>query len=91
MKTMVFNYPSKGSTELKERVLIPLAEASENHFGIDITELDAEDTARFVQTLELMKDKHAAEVANLMEMFDLKHRFRAFNPSKMTNLVIENL
>lgn len=86
MKTISFQY-TKENGEQSNRVFVPLSIPNENYFGVDITSLDIEDQVAFDEAMDLINEERLAKVRDLMVKFDVKHNFRTFKPSRMTDVL----
>lgn len=89
MKTITFNYTKKdGSTS--ERTLAVMVEphpATDKWAGIDISELDPVDGIAFVFRLDELHAKYMEDVKKLQAEFDLKHNYRQFLASGMSDVI----
>ena len=89
MKTLTFNYTKKdGSTS--ERTLLVLAEpkpASDKYSGIDITDLDPDMGSEFVTRYESIHEAYLESLKKLQAEFDVKHNFRQFFESGMSDVI----
>lgn len=86
--TIIFKY-SKDGEEARERILFELVSPTDKYFGVDLTELDIEEQGQFVAEATIIIEQRNAEIALLMEKYDIKHKYRYFYPEKMTNVVFE--
>lgn len=86
MKTMTFTY-NKDATHQSERVFIPLVAPTDKYFGIDVSELDEENQSCIAIELESLANKYKRDQEAIMAGYDVKHNYRSFFPSKMTNIV----
>jgi len=89
MKTITFNYTKKdGSTS--ERTLLVSVEpkpATDKYAGIDLSELSPEDGSEFSVRYEEMHNKYLNDVKELQAEFDLKHNYRQFLESGMSDVI----
>jgi hypothetical protein len=86
MKTITFNYTKKdGSTS--ERTLLALVTPSKMYSGIDLSNLSPEQGAEFVNRYEELHADFMAEVQELQAEFDLKHNYRQFLESGMSDVI----
>lgn len=88
MNAMSFTYV-KSPTDTSHRVFLPILVPTDKYFGIDISELDAEDQGEFQVALEELIDEHKEKIEKLMEVYDIKHAYRHFFPGKMENVVFD--
>jgi len=89
MKTITFNYTKKdGSTS--ERTLLVSVEpkpATDKYAGIDLSELSPEDGSEFAARSNLLLDKYLEGMKELQAEFDLKHNYRQFLESGMSDVI----
>ncbi len=86
MKTITFYYTKKdGSTS--ERTLLALVTPGNMYAGIDLSSLDPESGAEFVRRYEELHADFMAEVKELQAEFDLKHNYRQFLESGMSDII----
>ncbi len=90
MNIITFNY-TKADGKQSKRVMSPVVIPNKMYEGIDLSELSAEDQVMYVKELGKLHDFHMERIAALQAEFDLKHKYRRFDPSKMTNVVEEAL
>lgn len=86
MNIITFDY-TKADGSTSQRVLVPSAEPNKMFKGTDITSLSAEDQVAYIDAITAAKEEYLTAIANLNEVYDLKHNFRQFDPAKMTNIV----
>lgn len=87
MPAMTFKYNKDG--KISDRVFIPITHPSEKYFGIDITELDIEDQGTFLVAVEDIIEEQKQKIAEVMEKYDLKYKFRSFFKEQMTEVVFD--
>lgn len=88
MKTISFTYTkAKGTTS--DRVLAVLKSPDTMYEGIDISELSELQQGEFISELQSLHDKYLTALEGLKSDFDLTHSYRRFDPTKMTNVVVE--
>jgi hypothetical protein len=86
MKTITFTYTKKdGSTS--ERTLLALVTPGNMYSGIDLSSIDPELGAEFVNRYESLHNDFLAEVKELQSEFDLKHNYRQFLESGMSDVI----
>lgn len=86
MKTITFLYrKADGSTS--ERTLLALVTPSDKFAGIDISSLSPEQGAKFVNRYESLHADFLAAATELQAEFDLKHNYRQFNASGMSDII----
>lgn len=90
MNIMNFDY-TKANGVTSSRVLSPVIVPNTMYEGFDITELDSEQQGDYIAQIEAAKSDFAAECARIQAAFDVKTMYRRFDPTKMTNVVKENI
>ena len=85
MKTITFMY-RKADNSTSERTLLALVTPGDKFAGIDISSLAPEVAADFVRRYESLHNDFLAEVKELQEEFDVKHNYRQFNASGMSDI-----
>lgn len=85
MKLAEFKYTKANGRE-SERAVLVVAEPSEFLAGIDVSELDAEQLALFLQDYRALKNRQHEEIMHVVNQHDLKHNYRQFYPDRMKNL-----
>jgi hypothetical protein len=88
MKVKEFTY-KKANGEVSQRTVLELVSPTEHVEGIDVTSLDMDSYAAFVEQLKLIEDELYARRLTLYSDFDLKHNYRRFVPSNMSNVTTE--
>jgi hypothetical protein len=89
MKTITFNYTKKDGSS-SERTLVAFIEpheATDKYAGIDISSLDPETGSEFAARLHNLHQKYLDEIEDLKAEFDLKHNYRQFLVSGMTDVI----
>ena len=89
MKTLTFTYTKKDGS-VSDRTILALSEpkpASDKYAGIDITGIDPDTAAEFVIRYEELHTKYLEDVAKLQAEFDLKHKYRQFFESGMSDVI----
>ena len=86
MKTITFDYTKKdGSTS--ERTLLALVQPSKAYSGIDLTSLDPEVAAEFVNKYAQLHADFLVAASELQAEYDVKHNYRMFLESGMSNVI----
>lgn len=86
MKALTFTY-KKTTGELSERFLLALSQPGNKYSGIDITELQGTPASEeFVRLAKQLHDKYVMDMQRLQQDFDLKHNYRQFLESGMTDV-----
>ena len=88
MKIKEFTY-TKPNGDVSQRTLVELVWPTEHIEGIDVSELDMDTYAEFVQQLKMFEDAVYASRMKLYADFDLSHNYRRFVPQRMTNVTTE--
>jgi len=88
MKIKEFTY-TKPNGDISQRTLVELVTPTEHIEGIDVSELDMDSYAEFVQKLNDLEKEIYNKRTELYTEFDLKHNYRRFMPSRMTNVTTE--
>lgn len=90
MNILTFTY-TKAPDSVSERVLVVSAEPNKMYKGTDISELSHEEQAQYLIELNKVYEDYLINIRTLEEDFDLRHRYRQFDPAKMTNIVREDI
>jgi hypothetical protein len=88
MKIKEFTY-TKPNGDVSQRTIVELITPTEHIEGIDISSLDMDTYAEFVQKLGDLEKEIYNKRTELYNEFDLKHNYRKFVPNRMTNVVTE--
>jgi hypothetical protein len=88
MKVKEFTY-TKPNGEVSQRTLVELVSPTEHIEGIDVSELDMDTYAEFIQQLKMFEDAVYTSRMKLYADFDLSHNYRRFVPARMTNVTTE--
>lgn len=88
MKIKEFTY-TKPNGEVSQRTLVELVAPTDAHEGIDVTELDMDTYADFVAELSTIEKQIYEMRTNLYLKYDLKHNYRKFLPSRMTDVTTD--
>jgi hypothetical protein len=88
MKLMQFMY-TKSSGDQSERAILVTQEPTQLIAGIDVSELPETEFEAFTREMRELKNRQHEETIQLVAKHDLKHNYRQFTPSKMTNVSIE--
>ena len=90
MQLNSFTYTKADGTSSK-RVLATMHSPTKFYAGTDITELDTEDQAVYLERLEWLHSQYVEAITKLNDDFDLNHRYRQFDASKITDLKTETI
>jgi len=88
MKIKEFTY-TKPNGDFSHRTLVELVTPTEHIEGIDVSELDMDAYAEFVQKLKALEDTMYNQRMALYADFDLTNNYRRFVPGRMTNVTTE--
>lgn len=88
MKIKEFTY-TKPNGDVSQRTLVELVTPTEHVEGIDVSELDMDQYAEFVQRLRDLETNIYNQRMALYADFDLGNNYRRFVPSRMTNVTTE--
>jgi hypothetical protein len=88
MKVKEFTY-TKPTGEVSQRTLVELVSPTEHIEGIDVSQLDMDTYAEFIQQLKMFEDAVYTSRMKLYADFDLSHNYRRFVPARMTNVTTE--
>lgn len=88
MKIKEFTY-TKPNGDVSQRTLVELVTPTEHIEGVDVSELDMDQYAQFVQQLKQLEDEQYTRRMQLYADFDLTNNYRRFVPSRMTNVTTE--
>lgn len=85
MKPLTFTY-TKSDKSQSERTLLALTYPTDKYAGIDITMLEPNEAAEFVKRATQLHDAYVMNLQRLQAEFDLKHNYRQFNASGVSDL-----
>jgi len=88
MKIKEFTY-TKPNGDVSQRAVIELVSPTEHMEGIDVTELDQDQYAIFIEQLRELEGEMYKRRLELYADFDLQHNYRRFLPQRMTNVTTE--
>ncbi len=90
MKLANFKY-IKANGSKSERTLAVTMEPCKFVEGIDITELSHDELAEFVNEYSHIVDVFKTHQQQIIDKFDINHRYRRFIPEQMSDVEIENV
>ena len=90
MQLNTFTYTKADGTASK-RVLVTIHSPTKFYSGTDISELSTEDQALYLVELDKLRSTYIEQVFQLNNKFDLNHRYREFDASKITDLKTETI
>jgi hypothetical protein len=85
---MQFMY-TKANGDTSERAVLVTQEPTHLIGGIDVSELPETEFEAFTREMRELKNRQHEELLLLTAKHDLKHNYRQFTPSKMTNVSTE--
>lgn len=88
MKIKEFTY-TKPNGDVTQRTLVELVYPTEHIEGIDVSALDMDSYADFIQKLNNLEKEIYTKRTELYNEFDLTHNYRRFVPNRMTNITTE--
>ena len=88
MKIKEFTY-TKPNGDVSQRAVVELVSPTEHMEGIDVTELDQDQYAIFIEQLRELEGEMYKRRLELYADFDLQHNYRRFLPQRMTNVTTE--
>lgn len=90
MNILNFKY-TKSDGKVSDRVLLIHGHPQKMYTGTDISALSMEDQVAYAQAVQAAKDVYLATVKALNDTYDLNFNFRQFDPSKMSEVVEEEI
>ena len=82
MNTLAFTYTKKdGSTS--NRVLLVMTKPSTHYAGVDISELSERDQGLYIAAMTKLHEEYLSAIQDINQTFDVKHRYRQFDPKLM--------
>lgn len=85
MKLVEFTY-TKPNGSVSQRALLELKSPQTNTEGLDVSELPPEDFAELSNRYQQLINEHEAKIVDLLQEYDLVKNYRAFVPSRMTDV-----
>lgn len=90
MNIITFDY-TKADGKQSQRTLVVSAEPTKLYAGTDISSLDDEAQAHYINEVQLAKDVYLASLKKINDAYDLNFNFRQFKPECMTNIIGEEI
>jgi len=87
MKTITFDYTKKDGSTSERTLLVMVSPGGDKYAGVDVSELSPVQAAEFVKSAELIHEHYLNALKGLQEEFDLKHSYRQFLVSGMSNII----
>ena len=88
MKLLEFTY-TKQAGDVSKRAIIELVTPTDFVEGWDVTALNENEFAQFTQVMGALRRKQHEETMQLLQDFDLKHNYRRFKPTGMSDIQVE--
>ncbi len=88
MKTLSFKYTKSDGTS-SNRVLAVMVSPNTMYEGIDMSSLEPVEMALFEEAMDAAYTEYLNKVTLIKDEYDLNHNYRRFDPSKMTDVVVE--
>ncbi|NDB57391.1 hypothetical protein EB001_02900 [bacterium] len=85
MKTLTFKY-TKADGSVSYRTLLVMVSPNTMYEGLDISELEPLEMADVEVEINKAYSKYLSDIADIKQEFDIKHNYRRFDPSKMTEV-----
>lgn len=86
MKTLTFTYTKKDGS-VSERTLLAMVVPNDKYYaGVDVSELDPVVANEFVKEADSLHKQYLADLQALQTKFDLKHNFRQFLASGVSDV-----
>jgi hypothetical protein len=86
MKTITFTYRKKDNT-VSDRTLLVMVSPGDKYAGIDLTSIDPDSAAQFCNEVEELHEAYLAQVQETQARYDLKHNYRQFFESGMSEII----
>jgi hypothetical protein len=86
MKTITFEYTKKDGSTSERTLLVMVSPGGDKYAGIDISDVEPNRAAEFARYAEDAHDDYIARMQDLQAEFDLKHNYRQFLVSGMTDI-----
>lgn len=85
MKTLTFTYTKKDGS-VSSRTILALVEPTDKFAGIDLSEMDPTEASNFAAYANELHEKYVAALNELQVDYDLKHNYRQFLASGVSDL-----
>lgn len=90
MNILTFDY-TKSDGKTSKRVLLVSQEPTHLYAGTDISSLEPADQAMYCEAVQKAKDAYLEALKVINDDFDMNFNYRQFTPSKMHNIVQEEI
>ena len=88
MNIITFQY-TKDDKSTSNRVLAVMVKPNTMYEGLDLSELSEEEQGAAGEAVTKAYGDFLFALGAIEEQFDLKYRYRRFNPTKMTNIEVD--
>ena len=88
MNIITFQY-TKDDKSTSNRVLAVMVKPHTMYEGTDLSELSEEEQGAAGNAYAQAYSDFLAAIGTIEKQFELKHRYRRFNPTKMTNIEVD--
>ena len=88
MNIITFQY-TKDDKSTSNRVLAVMVKPNTMYEGLDLSELSEEEQGAASAACTQAYSDYLFALGAVEEQFDLKYRYRRFNPTKMTNIEVD--
>jgi hypothetical protein len=86
MKTITFNYTKKDGSTSERTLLVMVSPGGDKYAGIDVSSIDPDEAAEFTAIVEELHADYLDKLQYLQATYDLKHNYRQFLVSGMTDI-----
>lgn len=86
MKHITFNYTKADGSTSERELLALVSPGGDKYAGIDMTLLDPIQASTFVSKAKELHDNYLEQLKELQAEFDLKHNYRQFFASNMSDI-----
>lgn len=90
MNILTFNYTKKDDT-ISSRVLAVMVKPNKMYEGLDLSELSEESQGLAGEACTAAYNNYLTALAVIEDQFDLKYRYRRFDPVKMTDTQVDTI
>jgi hypothetical protein len=90
MKLVEFTY-TKADGSVSDRAVLELVTPAKHMEGIDVSQMLAEDYAKFVVDFAQLKNAQHEATMQLLVDYDLKTNYRRFLPDQMSDVKVEHI
>lgn len=88
MKLLQFTY-TKDNNDVSDRTVLLMQEPTKYIEGMDLSELDNDAFAEFVNKYVQLSETYRESQQQLFNEYELKHKYRRFIPDQMTDIETE--